>query len=154
MPRLKFGFQKLVNQWVNVNKEHVVFNSNGRSSPNGGRGETMNLSPRFKSHGPPISNHFDDDGATIITASTADATSSVSTHSTGLSRIQKQVKVNGTNWARNQTRIKSTSNSSSISMENLSFVRRIEDRSFGPSYIGKWKRNCNNSENDVNDDTI
>ena len=147
MPRLKLGFQKLVNQWVNVNKEHVIFN--GEKNLSGG---TSNSSPRSRTHAP-ISTKAkrklaDDDGVTVVTASTADANSSISTHSTNKSDIMQ---IEGSNWAARH-KDNETDYPIIISLEHLSFLRRIKRDSFGPYYAGKWKKNktkegkrCNNA---------
>lgn len=125
---LKLGMQKLVNQWVNVNKEHVVFRDKERNSPTTGGTLAAQSSPKGKGHRRHLKKVSEDDGYTVITASTADATASVSTMSTNRSGPQK---------AENTCSKLPSQVPACISLQNLSFSRHLRRGAFGISYTGK-----------------
>lgn len=146
MPRLTFGVQKLLNQWVNVNKDHVVYLDEAPQSSSSQKSGRKQRSASSKS-----TKRFSDDHS-IVTASTASTSFTASTASTSFTNSALSV---GSDFRRerrgsfqdfqeeNTSSKKSQSllvnkDDASISLQDLNFVDRLKRGTFGATYKGTW----------------
>lgn len=137
MPRLAFGVQKLLNQWVNVNKDHVVYLDRSSHSSSG---KPHSSGRKHRSGGSRSASKFADDQS-VVTASTASTAFTSSTLSS--------LSVSSTTSDQKRSLLKSRDHKSKISgrdeydnklisLQELNFEERLKRGTYGATYKGTW----------------
>ena len=144
MPRLTLGVQKLLDQWVNVNKDHVVYLDKPLQSSNTQKPISTSSRRQRSSHSRSVKKQSDD--YSVVTASTV--STSYTTGTSGLSLASnssgksKGVKTPAVSHGElsddvSQPRIR-CDDRNLIPLQELTFEERLRIGTHGTTYRGKW----------------
>lgn len=137
MPRLAFGVQKLLNQWVNVNKDHIVYLDRSSQSSSG---KPHSSGRKHRSSGSRSTNKFADDHSVVTasTASTSFTANTISSLSVSSATSHQRGSLIQSRGHRSKASETNEDGDILIPLQELNFEERLKRGTYGATYKGTW----------------